>query len=272
MTGPVAFALDNGIATLTLDRPERGNTIDQPMARALLEAALRCDEDAAIRCVVVTGRGKLFCGGGDVGSFAAAGDSIGLFLSELAGTLHMALSRFLRMRKPLVTLVNGPAAGAGLSLAIAGDVALAGRSAHFTAAYGALGLSPDGGMSWRLPRLIGMRRAQEIILTNRRVTSEEAAAIGLVSRVVEDDELALAGAKIAAELAAAPTEALGAARSLLLDSFDTTLEAQLERETRSIAALGRSAETRSRVAAFLARRNSKPGKDPGSESAASHRD
>jgi 2-(1,2-epoxy-1,2-dihydrophenyl)acetyl-CoA isomerase len=262
MTKPVVFALENGIATITLDRPEQGNTIDPPMARALLEAALRCDEDEAIRCVVVTGRGKLFCGGGDIGSFASAGQSIGWYLSELAGTVHMALSRFLRMRKPLVTLVNGPAAGAGLSLAIAGDVALAARSAHFTAAYGALGLSPDAGMSWRLPRLIGMRRAQEIILTNRRVTSDEAAAIGLVSRVVEDDELGWAGAEIAAELAAAPTEALGAARNLLLDSFETTLEAQLERETRSIAALGRSAETRSRVAAFLAHRNSKPGSNP----------
>jgi enoyl-CoA hydratase/carnithine racemase len=128
---------------------------------------------------------------------------------------------------------------------------------HFTAAYGALGLSPDGGMSWRLPRLVGMRRAQDIILTNRRMTSEEAAAIGLVSRMVEDDELAEVGAKVAAELAAAPTAALGAARNLLLDSFETPLEAQLECEARSIAALGRSAETRAPVAAFLERRNSK---------------
>jgi 2-(1,2-epoxy-1,2-dihydrophenyl)acetyl-CoA isomerase len=140
---------------------------------------------------VITGRGKLFCGGGDIGSFAQAGDSIGSFLSELAGTLHNALSRFLRMRKPLV---NGPAAGAGMSLAIAGDIAIAARSAHFTAAYGALGLSPDGGMSWRLLRLVGMRLAQDIILTNRRVTSEEAAAIGLVSRAIEDNALAEAGA------------------------------------------------------------------------------
>jgi 2-(1,2-epoxy-1,2-dihydrophenyl)acetyl-CoA isomerase len=169
----------------------------------------------------------------------------------------MAFSRFLRMRKPLVTLVNGPAAGAGMSLAIAGDVAIAARSAHFTAAYGALGLSPDGGMSWRLPRLVGLRLAQDIILTNRRVTSEEAATIGLVSRVVEDDALAETGVKVAAELAAAPTAALGAARNLLLDSFETSLEAQLEREARSIAALGRSAETRARVAAFLTRRNAK---------------
>lgn len=257
MSDPVEFALAGGIATLTLNRPEQGNTIDLAMARALLEAALRCDEDEAIRCVVLTGRGRLFCGGGDIGSFASASDSIGSFLSELAGTLHMALSRLMRMRKPLVTLVNGPAAGAGFSLAIAGDIALAARSAHFTPAYTGVGLSPDGGMSWRLPRLVGMRRAQEIILTNRRVPSDEAVAIGLVTGVVDDDKLAEAGAKAAAELAAGPTAALGAARGLLLESLETPLEALLEREARSIAALGRTEDSRSRVSAFLARRNPK---------------
>jgi len=257
MTDRVSLVIEKGIATFTLDRPEQGNTIDLPMARALLEAALRCDEDDAIRCVAITGRGKLFCGGGDIESFAQAGDSIGSFLSELAAALHMALSRLLRMRKPLATLINGAAAGAGMSLAIAGDIAIAARSANFTAAYGALGLSPDGGMSWRLPRLVGLRLAQDIILTNRRVTSEEAAAIGLVSRVVDDEALAEAGAKVAAELAAAPTAALGAARNLLLDSFETPVEAQLEREARSIASLGCSAETRASVAAFLARRNTR---------------
>jgi 2-(1,2-epoxy-1,2-dihydrophenyl)acetyl-CoA isomerase len=164
------------------------------------------------------------------------------------------------VQKPLVTLINGPAAGAGLSLAIAGDIALAARSAHFTAAYGALGLTPDGGMR-RLPRLVGMRRAQDIILTNRRVPSDEAAAIGLITRVVEDDQLDAVGAEVAAELATAPTVALGAARNLLLGTFESELEAQLERETRSIAALGGSEETRARVAAFLERRSAKSGKD-----------
>ena len=122
MTDRVSLAIEKGIATLTLDRPEQGNTIDLPMARALLEAALHCDDDDAIRCVVITGRGKLFCGGGDIGSFAQAGDSIESYLSELAAALHKALSLLLRMKKPLVTLINGAAAGAGLSLAIAGDI------------------------------------------------------------------------------------------------------------------------------------------------------
>lgn len=251
---PLIVAVENGVATLTLNRPEAGNTIDLPLAHALLQAALQCDNDAAIRCVVLTGAGKLFCGGGDISAFAGAGEQVASFLSELAGTLHMAITRLMRMRKPLLVLVNGPAAGAGLSLALSGDIVLAARSAHFSTAYSAVGLSPDGGMSWLLPRLVGMRKAQEMILTNCRVASEEAAAIGLVTRIVDDADLASEGAKQSATLAASATSALGAARALLLESFGGSLEGQLEREVRSIAAAGASAECREGVAAFLARR------------------
>jgi 2-(1,2-epoxy-1,2-dihydrophenyl)acetyl-CoA isomerase len=193
MSAKLAVTVVRSIATLMLDRPAVGNTIDMALARALIDAAVRCDEDQAIRCIVLTGRGRLFCGGGDVSAFAEAGDDISAFLRELASALHEAISRLMRMKKPLVVLVNGPAAGAGLSLALAGDITLATKSAHFTAAYGALGLTPDGGMTWSLPRLVGRRRAQEIILSNRRVSAEEAAAIGLVTRVVADDALEAKG-------------------------------------------------------------------------------
>lgn len=251
---PLLLTVDDAVATIALNRPSAGNTIDLPLARALLQAAIRCDHDAAIRCVVITGRGRLFCGGGDIGSFAGAGDGVAGFLSELAGTLHMAMSRLMRMPKPLLVLVNGPAAGAGLSLAVAGDVVLAARSAHFTAAYGGVGLTPDGGMSWLLPRLVGMRKAQEMILTNRRVAAEEAEAIGLVTRVVDDADLETEGQKVAAGLVTSATGALGAARSLLLESYGGGFEAHLERETRSIAAAGATPECREGVAAFLAKR------------------
>jgi len=253
----LALTVENSIATLVLDRPAVGNTIDMSLARALVDATVRCDEDEAIRCVVLTGRGRLFCGGGDVSAFAGAGDDLSAFLRELAGVLHEAISRLMRMKKPLVVLVNGPAAAAGLSLALAGDITLAARSAHFTAAYGALGLTPDGGMTWSLPRLVGYRRAQEIILGNHRVSAEEAAAIGLVTRVVADDALEAAGAELAANLARASTAALGAARQLLLDSFDAQLEDQLEREAQAIAAAGATPEARAAIAAFLAKRHKK---------------
>jgi len=142
---PLRVAIDGDVALLTLDRPEAGNAINLPLARALVEAAIRCESDAAIRCVVITGQGRLFCGGGDVSEFAAAGDDVSAYIRDLASTLHRAVVRLMRMEKPLVTLVNGPAAGAGMSLALAGDIVLATQSARFSAAYGAIGLTPDGG-------------------------------------------------------------------------------------------------------------------------------
>lgn len=251
---PLLVKVTDRIAWLTLNRPEAGNAIDLPMARALVDASILCQTDPAIRCVVLTGAGRLFCAGGDVGLFASAGDRVSALLSELAGTLHMALARFARMAKPLLVLVNGPAAGAGLSLAIGGDVVLAARTAHFTAAYGAIGLTPDGGMSWVLPRLVGLRKAQEIILTNRRIKSDEAEAIGLVTRVVDDEHLSAEGNIMAAMLAGSAVGAVGAARALLQDSFSASYETQLEREARAISAAGVGAECREGLAAFFAKR------------------
>ncbi|MBB6306461.1 enoyl-CoA hydratase/isomerase family protein [Xanthobacter tagetidis] len=251
---PLDVGIREHIATLTLNRPAVGNTIDLPLARALLAAVIRCDHDAAIRCVVLTGNGRLFCGGGDIGGFAAAGEAASSYISEVAGILHMAISRLMRMPKPLLVLVNGPAAGAGASLAICGDVVLAARSAHFTAAYGNVGLTSDGGMSWLLPRLVGLRKAQEIILTNRRIQAEEAERIGLVTRVVDDAEIDAEGRAQALRLCAAATGAIGAARALLLESYGAGLETQLEREARSMAAAAGGAEFREGIAAFLARR------------------
>lgn len=254
MSGPLDMTVADGIARIALDRPDVGNAIDLPMARALLAAAIRCEADASVRCVVLTGNGRLFCAGGDVGLMQSAGDQLPAVLSELIATLHMAVTRLARMPKPLVTLVNGPAAGAGLSLALLGDIVLSARSAHFTPAYGAIGLTADGGLSWLLPRLIGLRRAQEMILTNRRVKADEAETIGLVTRVVDDEALAGEGATIAARLADAPTAAIGAARALLHESLESGLETQLDRELRSMATAAGGTEAREGLAAFFAKR------------------
>ena len=155
---------------------------------------------------------------------------------------------------PTEVLVNGPAAGAGFSLAIAGDIAIAARTAHFTAGYGGLGLTPDGGMTWLLPRLVGLRGAQEIILTNRRVSAEEAVSIGLISRSVDDDRLQEAGFETARMLARAATGAIGAARGLLLQSFSNRLETQMELEARALTQAGRSVDGQEGLVAFIERR------------------
>ncbi|WCT73605.1 enoyl-CoA hydratase-related protein [Sphingomonas naphthae] len=250
---PLLVSVADGVAWLTLNRPQAGNAIDLPMAQALLKAAIACENDAGIRCVVLTGAGRLFCAGGDVAAMRTAGDGLAAMLSELIATLHAAISRLARMPKPLLVLVNGPAAGAGFSLAMLGDVVISGRAAHYTAAYGAIGLTADGGLSWLLPRLVGLRKSQEIILTNRRIASAEAEAIGLVTRTVEDEALADEGEAMARKLADAPVAALGAARALLKESYESGFETQLDRELRSmtIAATG---EAREGLAAFFAKR------------------
>jgi 2-(1,2-epoxy-1,2-dihydrophenyl)acetyl-CoA isomerase len=253
MSSSVLLERDGAVATITLNRPEVGNALDMPTARALMDAVIACDEDDAVRCVLLTGAGKLFCAGGDVASFAAAGDQLPAFLKEITVYVHAAVARLMRMNKPVVTAVNGSAAGAGVGLAILGDIALAGPRAQFALAYGAIGLSPDGGATWLLPRLIGLRRAQELCLRNQRVTAEQAAAMGLVTRVVEGDLMAEAMA-VAQDLARSATPALGVTRRLLLDSATASLETQLDAESRGIASLARTAEGQEGIAAFLEKR------------------
>ena len=245
---------DGAIVRLTLNRPTAANSIDVPMARALMEASIVCDEDDSVRCVLLTGAGRMFCAGGDVAGFANAGDDVPRLLKEITSYLHAAIAHFARMNKPLVTAVNGPAAGAGFSLAMLGDLVLASRTAHFTLAYTALGLSPDGGATWLLPRLVGLRRAQEMALMNQRVSADAAAAAGLITRAVEDHSLLPEATALAHQLAEGATPAFGKVRNLLLASFGQSLEAQMEAEARGIAEMARTAQGREGIAAFIARR------------------
>jgi 2-(1,2-epoxy-1,2-dihydrophenyl)acetyl-CoA isomerase len=250
----VLFERRGAVAVLTLNRPTVGNAFDVPLARALMEAAIACDEDESIRCVLLTGSGRMFCAGGDVGGFAKAGDAAPALVKEITAYLHVAIARFSRMAKPLVCAINGPAAGAGFPLALLGDLVIAARSAHLTLAYTAIGLTPDGASTWLLPRLVGLRLTQELVFLNRRVNADEAVALGLVTRVVEDGELAAEAEKLATGLAAGATQAFGAARRLLLQSFESSLETQMELESRTIGEATRSAHGREGVAAFLAKR------------------
>lgn len=250
----VLLQRDGAVARIVLNRPERGNAIDPRMATALAQVAAEVAADPATRCVVLTGAGRLFCAGGDVGAMAAAGDDASGFLRALADTLHGAIRTLATMPKPLIVAVNGPAAGAGLSLALLGDVVVAVRSAHFTAAYSAIGLTPDGGMSWLLPRVVGLRRAQAMILTNQRVTADEAERLRMITAIADDADLDAAVAGFAGRLVAAPTNALAAARGLLLDGATAAFSDHLDREAATIAVAGDHAEAHEGIAALLARR------------------
>ena len=195
-----------------------------------------------------------FCAGGDISGFSAAGGDAPAYVAALARRAHDSITILARMQKPVLALVNGPAAGFGMSLALVGDLVLAARSANFTTAYGGIGLTPDGGMSWVLPRLVGLRRAQDMLLGNRRVGSEEAERIGLITRLVEDEVLAAEGAMLAAQLAAKPVAAFSAARALLLASYGSSLEDQLDREAATIGLAAAGPEFREGIGAFLAKR------------------
>lgn len=254
MSAPVRVERHDAIAILTLDRPASGNAIDVAMADALLAASIECAQDPALRAVVLTGAGAMFCAGGDVAAFAAAGAAAPALMHRLTTPLHAAVMHLTHMDAALVTAVNGAAAGAGFGLAILGDVAIAGRSAKFATAYGAIGLTPDGGTSWLLPRLVGLRQAQRLFLGGERIDAVEAERIGLISRVADDADLLKTAMTTAARLAQSSPAARRATRSLLLGSFDTGLEAHMMREAAAIALAVSHPDGREGIAAFLEKR------------------
>jgi len=244
----------DSVAHLTINRPDAANALNRQLALDLLAAAIKCDEDAEVRCVLITGVGSMFCAGGDLKSFADQGDVLPAHVKEVMTYLHAAISRLVWMDAPVVAAVNGPAGGAGLSLVCATDLAIAAESAKFVMAYTRAGLAPDGSSTYFLSKLIGMRRAKELALTNRVLSAAEALEWGLINRVVPDAELAAAAGELAISLAKGATLALGEAKRLIQQGFTETLESQMERETRAIADMARTEDAREGIAAFIAKR------------------
>ena len=248
------FEQDGNVATITLNRPDSANALDLTMARELVDVSIRCDESDSIRCVVIRGAGKLFCAGGDLSVFADAGDNAAAVIKLMAGDFHMAISRFNRMNAPVIAAVNGTAGGAGFSLAVATDLAIAVDSARFVMAYTNAGLSPDGSSSYFLPRRIGDRRARELMLTNRVLSAQEALDWGVVNKVVSAEAFDDAVAEMANSIASGPTVAFGQVKTLLNASFDNGMETQMEYESRGIADMVRTNDGQEGIAAFLAKR------------------
>ncbi|MGW2048932.1 enoyl-CoA hydratase/isomerase family protein [Streptomyces sp. NPDC001858] len=243
----------DGLARVEMCRGA-GNAIDLAMARSLLDAARECEKER-VRAVLLTGRGRSFCVGGDLKEFAALPpERLAGHLTDVTDALHGALRILAGLDAPLVVAVRGAVAGAGLGLVAAADVSLAATDAGFTAAYTAIGYTPDAGVSWSLPRLVGPRRAVDLLLTNRRVPAAEALQLGLVGRVVAPERLDEEAARVAGELARGATEAYGATRRLVGQAAADTLDEHLDAEARRLAAAAVSGEGREGVAAFLAGR------------------
>lgn len=254
MTRPlVSLAVQNGVAVLTLDRADKNNAVDQRMADDLANAASAAVEHPAARAILLKAEGRNFCVGGDVSTFSGEGD-LAAETTRLAHRVHETVRRLSSAPVPVVAAVQGAAAGVGLGLAACADLLLVARSASFVMAYSAIGLTPDGGATWSLPRLIGLRRARIMAFTNRRLTGTEAEAWGLASEVCDDDALADRAMELARSLATGPTSSFAALKRLFQDSDGSDLWCQLDREAREIGRALARPDGAEGVAAFLERR------------------
>lgn len=252
-SSPVMLDARDGVARITLNRPDAANAIDLDLARALGDVTKRVASDGSVRAVLLSGAGERFCGGGDVRSFAAA-DDLSARLLEIVTALHESIEVLAALEVPIVTAVQGSAAGAGLALVAASDLVVAGESAKFVMAYTGIGVTPDGGSTWNLSRAVGVRRALDLTLTNRVLSATEACEWGLVSRVVADAEVATAADELAGMLAAGPTRAFVVAKRLLRAAPTRDFAAQLAAEAEALVEAGGSADAREGVTAFVEKR------------------
>jgi len=251
----INYTVNDAVATITLNRPEAYNALDGTMGKEFFEASIEADEDTRVRCIVVTGAGgKAFCAGGDVKGFHEAGKRAGVAIKRLTTYLHGALSRLARTPKPVVMAVNGVAAGAGMSIALAADIAVATESAKFDLAYARIAATPDGSSSYYLPRIVGLRRALELHYLDRSLSAHEALDWGIVNRVYPDAEFAASVAALVRKLADGPTLSYGRGKLLFLHSLQESLETQMELEAQAIAESSRTEDFMNAVAAFTGKK------------------
>lgn len=238
------------VVTLTLDRP-KANAFDLPLVDALLEALKKAEGDAGVRCLVLTGAGKIFSAGQDVTAFGQGPVS---FRKHLERTYNRLILKMRTLEKPIVGAINGAAAGAGLGVALATDVRIAAEGARFVFGFTGIGLTADSGTSLMLPLLIGPARAAEMAFTNTPVSAAQALDYGLVNRVVPEGELAGAAAELAASLAAGPTRALGLTKRAFFRAALSSLPDVLDYEAHLQEIAGRTEDHREGVSAFLEKR------------------
>jgi 2-(1,2-epoxy-1,2-dihydrophenyl)acetyl-CoA isomerase len=254
-SGPVLLDLDGAVARIRLNRPEALNGLDVPLLRALYDAIMRCHGEPRARAVLLSGEGKSFCAGGDVKTFASKGEALPDYLREATSWLQISASALMRLNAPVVTVVQGFAAGGGgFGLVCASDIVIAGESAKFLLGATRVGMAPDAGVSVTLQRLVGHRRAMEIALTNPTLSAAEALDIGLITRVVPDEVLLDEGRALARELAEGPTLALAATKRLLWDGVGRSVEDCLPDESRTVSELSGTEDSREGLAAVIERR------------------
>jgi 2-(1,2-epoxy-1,2-dihydrophenyl)acetyl-CoA isomerase len=252
MTDGLRVEIDEAVATLTLDRPEALNALTVELKVALLDTFADIAADPSIRAVILTGAGRAFCAGQDLAE--RDGPGAAPLDEELRDRYNPIIRAMRALDQPIVAAVNGVAAGAGASLAFAADLRIASRDARFVLAFGRIGLVPDSGATWTLPRLVGPAWAAELALVGDPIGADEALRIGLVTRVVDPGELATEARRLGAALAAAAPRALAATKHALDRSWDIDLDEALDDEARRQGELGASADHAEGLAAFREKR------------------
>lgn len=252
MSETIAVVQDEGVMTITLNRPDVLNAFNETMLRELQDALRQGARDAAVRCVVLTGAGRGFCSGQDLRNRAGTGTFS--FGESLRSGYNPVILQIRTMEKPVIAAVNGVAAGAGCSLALAADLRIASDRASFIEVFARVGLVPDSGSTYLLPRLVGLGKAFELAYTADPVEAPEALRLGLVNRVVPHDDLAPQAAALARRLAGGPTRGYGLTKRALNFGLHATLEQSLAYEAYLQEIAGRTADFREGVAAFLEKR------------------
>ena len=253
----ILFEKTDGVANVALNRPKKLNAFDAKMHEELYSALEDAAVDDEMRCVVLRGEGRGFSAGADLAGIIEGSGGDPDLGEYLRGTYSRLVKRMVSMEKPIVASLHGPVYGAGVGISLACDLRVAAESAKFSVAFIKIGLMPDAGVSFFLPRVVGLGRAMEMSITGDPVEAEEALRIGLVNRVVPDEKLAEETAALAGRLAAMPTAAFGRTKRALYASFEADLETVLEREAKGQTFCGYTADHKEGVAAFFEKREAR---------------
>jgi len=252
----IEFVINDGVAKLTLNRPKSLNSFTSEMHAEIRVIMKQVIEDDNIRCLVITGAGRGFCAGQDLGDRASPSEGVAPDVGASVEKDYNPLIRnIMNLPKPVICAVNGVAAGAGASIALACDIVLAARSASFIQVFCKIGLVPDSGGTWNLPRAVGLARAKGLALLGDRLPAETAESWGLIWKCVDDESLQDEAMNMANYLATQPTAALGRIKKLLHQSESNRLSEQLDLEQKAMQELGQSNDYREGVAAFLEKRS-----------------
>lgn len=248
----ILFSIENAVASITFNRPQVFNSMHHAMRMEILEALDICKNDAGIRAVYITGTGRAFCAGEDLQEVI---DPSGPSLTEIISTGYNPMVLKIRnLEKPVVAAVNGVAAGAGANIALACDIVVACASASFTQAFSKIGLIPDSGGTWTLPRLVGFQRASALMMLSDKISAADAQAMGMIWKVFPDDTFAGDSLKLAETLAQMPTRGLALTKQALNQSFANDFKEQTQLEDQLQALAGNTADYREGVAAFMEKR------------------